>query len=191
MSFNEIAKAVENTGNMDKFRVENVSGVEKLNVQDIKNAQPIEGKEYDPKSDATKIDTINSGLEGSRHPATDVPFTSDTMELPDGRVIEGVFPEFKPEAEVHLNPNENGDYKGTRENHEADANKNLKEQIANNPELRDKFTSEQLKQVENGDTPDGYTWHHHQEPGKMQLVDQKTHNATAHTGGYSLWGKDS
>jgi len=37
-------------------------------------------------------------------------------------------------------------------------------------------------------TPEGYTWHHAQEPGVMQLVDRGVHAATGHTGGYSIWG---
>jgi RHS repeat-associated protein len=35
-------------------------------------------------------------------------------------------------------------------------------------------------------TPAGYTWHHSQDVGLMQLVDTKTHLKTGHTGGYSL-----
>ena len=34
-------------------------------------------------------------------------------------------------------------------------------------------------------TPDGYTWHHHQDPGLMQLVDRDIHRQTGHTGGFS------
>ena len=36
-------------------------------------------------------------------------------------------------------------------------------------------------------TPAGYTWHHHQEMGRMQLVESKVHNSTGHTGGYSIY----
>ncbi len=36
-------------------------------------------------------------------------------------------------------------------------------------------------------TPEGYVWHHHQDFGKMQLVDEKIHKQTGHTGGFSLW----
>ena len=38
-------------------------------------------------------------------------------------------------------------------------------------------------------TPSGYTWHHHQETGRMQLVNTQIHRQTGHTGGYSIWGK--
>jgi RHS repeat-associated protein len=37
-----------------------------------------------------------------------------------------------------------------------------------------------------GSTPEGYTWHHHQDPGLMQLVDRVVHRATGHTGGFSM-----
>lgn len=36
-------------------------------------------------------------------------------------------------------------------------------------------------------TPEGYTWHHHQETGRMQLVQSDVHRQTGHTGGFSLW----
>lgn len=36
-------------------------------------------------------------------------------------------------------------------------------------------------------TPKGYTWHHHQTTGRMQLVETKVHSQTGHTGGFSLW----
>jgi hypothetical protein len=34
---------------------------------------------------------------------------------------------------------------------------------------------------------DGLTWHHHQDPGRMQLVPEATHQKTGHIGGSSLW----
>ena len=36
-------------------------------------------------------------------------------------------------------------------------------------------------------TPKGFTWHHHQITGRMQLVDSNIHAETGHTGGFSLW----
>lgn len=32
------------------------------------------------------------------------------------------------------------------------------------------------------------TWHHHQDRGKMQLVDKAIHQQTGHTGGKAIWG---
>ncbi len=70
-------------------------------------------------------------------------------------------------------------------------NQRLKEAVENDEELCKKFTSEQLEQIQNGDTPDGYTWHHDVEKGRMQLVDTETHQKTGHTGGKSIWGGGS
>ena len=39
------------------------------------------------------------------------------------------------------------------------------------------------------ETPPDYVWHHHQDPGRMQLVEVGPHKATGHTGGFSIWGK--
>ena len=36
------------------------------------------------------------------------------------------------------------------------------------------------------ETPKGYTWHHHQDKGRMQLVETEIHAKTGHTGGFSL-----
>ncbi|MCT9078513.1 ricin-type beta-trefoil lectin domain protein [Streptomyces fulvoviolaceus] len=33
-------------------------------------------------------------------------------------------------------------------------------------------------------TPPGYTWHHHQDPGLMQLIERQIHANTGHTGGF-------
>lgn len=38
-------------------------------------------------------------------------------------------------------------------------------------------------------TPDGYTWHHHQDLGRMQLVETEIHKKTGHTGGHSIYSK--
>ena len=38
-------------------------------------------------------------------------------------------------------------------------------------------------------TPDSYTWHHHQDLGRMQLVETEIHKKTGHTGGHSIYSK--
>ena len=38
-------------------------------------------------------------------------------------------------------------------------------------------------------TPDGFTWHHHQDLGVMQLVRSDVHSLSPHTGGVSIWQK--
>lgn len=54
-----------------------------------------------------------------------------------------------------------------------------------------KFTKEEIQMFKQGETPKHYTWHHHQDTGRMQLVDYQIHHDTGHTGGYKILGKDS
>jgi hypothetical protein len=39
-----------------------------------------------------------------------------------------------------------------------------------------------------GSSPAGYTWHHHEQTGRMQLIDRDVHAAFSHKGGFSIWG---
>jgi hypothetical protein len=133
-------------------------------------------------------DTRNSDLENKKHPITDVPYERKTVKDADGNEIEGVFPVFESVFDAQL-PEEL--YQATDREQFAECNKQLKEAIENDPELAKKFTPEQLEQIKNGETPDGYTWHHNEEAGKMQLVDSETHAKTGHTGGRVIWGGGS
>jgi hypothetical protein len=168
------------------------TGPEKFEAQEIRDKVgdvPPEAEKYSALPQ--QIRCINERYEGEVHPDTDVPYKRDTVKLPNGKTVEGVFPEFSPTYETTLDKNENGDYKGDRPAQEKECNQKFQEAVKNDPELRDKFTQEQQEQIANGETPDGYTWHHHQKPGKMQLVDSETHEKTRHTGGYSIWGSGS
>lgn len=113
----------------------------------------------------------------------------------NGKKIEGVFPVFDSKFTTKL-PDEN--LQSSNSKQFSECNKNLKEAIAdekNNPGLKEQFTKEELEDIENVDTPRGYTWHHTEEPGKMQLVKTEDHDRTiggaAHTGGNSIWGNKS
>ena len=132
--------------------------------------------------------THRSDLEG-KTAENGVPYKRKTIEI-NGMKIEGVFPVFNSAFDTSLDEE---DYKSNRY---ADiCNKKLKEAIEKDPELRSQFTEEQLEEIENGETPTGYVWHHNEEPGKMQLVKREDHDkaigGAAHTGGNSLWGPDS
>ncbi|MFE4512568.1 HNH endonuclease, partial [Bacillus subtilis] len=65
-------------------------------------------------------------------------------------------------------------------------------QIEEDPSLIKKLdlNEDDLLDLQDGITPEKYTWHHHQTPGKMELVDRVIHAKTGHTGGYKIWGKD-
>lgn len=132
--------------------------------------------------------TDRSDLEGKTS-ENGVPYERKIIEI-NGVKIDGVFPKFDSAFDTALDP----DNLKTKA-YAKECNAKLKEAIENDPELRSKFTEEQLKDIEEGRTPTGYVWHHNEEPGKMQLVKREDHDraigGAAHTGGNSLWGADS
>ncbi|MEB1809569.1 MAG: HNH endonuclease [Bacillaceae bacterium] len=136
-------------------------------------------------SEIVRIDTINSDLAGSTHPVSGVEYQLQTVDLPDGMVIEGTFPVFEEVygAEIPESMYLSSDYL-----HFKEANAQLGEAIISNPQLAEQFDNVQLEQIMNGETPDGYTWHHHEQPGVIQLIDTESHDLSGHTGGRVLWG---
>ncbi|WP_280141395.1 HNH endonuclease [Bacillus sp. 71mf] len=66
----------------------------------------------------------------------------------------------------------------------------LKKAIEKGEILKEIFTPKQLKEIKIGlPRISDLTWHHHQVPGKMQLVIKKKHSLS-HLGGNKLWGGD-
>lgn len=132
-----------------------------------------------------KLPCKNEHLEGKEHPVTGVLFVKKIVEDINGNKIEVVVPVFDSVYDAKLP----SDLLQASDKQQAkECNNQLKEAVENNPEFASKFTKEQLEQIKNGDTPDGYTWHHNEELGKMQLVDSDIHNKTGHTGGKVIWG---
>lgn len=154
-------------------------------------------------SDKKINDNCRMGQDGVIHYKTDcqdkegtvsecgVPYERKTIEY-KGVKIEGVFPVFDSAFETELDEK---DYQSSNCKQFSECNKKLKQAIENNPDLKSQFTDEQLEDIENGRTPRGYTWHHTEEPGKMQLVKTEDHDrrigGAAHTGGNSIWGNKS
>lgn len=130
------------------------------------------------------IQCRNENLEGKEHPETGVPFERRQVEV-DGKQYEVVVPQFDSKYDAQLPEDK---LKSTDREQFKECNAQLKEEVANNKDLRSQFDDEQIEQIENGDTPDGYTWHHDADVGKMQLVDTEVHQKTGHTGGRSIWG---
>ena len=132
--------------------------------------------------------TRNESLAGDRHPITGVRFERKIVDLPDEQV-EGVFPEFESQFDAKIPENM---YMESDKVQFRECNKQLWDAIQKDPELKSKFTEEQLEQIrdgiEDGTAPDGYVWHHNEEAGVLQLVDAETHAKTGHTGGRNLWG---
>lgn len=124
-------------------------------------------------------------------------------ELPDGtfliekdghavRYDSDGFPIFDSVADVHLD----ADAINTGDDvaHFKEANQKLGEALRDNPSLAKELGLEDhhvdwlLKDPPSGDPPDGFTWHHHQDVGLMQLVPEAVHGDLPHTGGMSIWG---
>lgn len=138
----------------------------------------------DREAGVRQIKCRREDLEGKTHPDTGVPYGRERVDI-NGETVEGVFPKLDSVYDTQLPKCE---YLERDEVQFDTCNEDLYEHAVEDLELRSKFTKEQFAQIENGYTPDGFTWHHHQEQGKMQLVDRETHRNTGHTGGKHLWG---
>lgn len=114
-----------------------------------------------------------------------VEYKEDTVDI-DGIQVTGSFPEFESAKDVSLP----GDLRfESVSKQESFCNSELQRDVQENPDqYKDVFTPEQLAQIEKGEKPAGFTWHHNQEVGKMQLVDAQTHDENRHLGGFALWG---
>ncbi|MCR5213736.1 MAG: HNH endonuclease [Eubacterium sp.] len=135
----------------------------------------------------TNYESRNSSLEGSIHPETGVPFERSEVEI-NGEKYSIVSPKFESNYDVNLSEEK---YQATDREQFKYCNDQLKSSIESDQSLGDKFDDIQLEQIRDGETPDGFTWHHDIQPGRMQLVDSEIHQKTGHTGGRSLWGGGS
>ena len=118
----------------------------------------------------------NGHLAGKKHPETGVPFTKNG------------FPKFDKwsKGDIRL-PKDN--YLKSDEQQFKFASRRLWDKIKNNEKAKSKFTKNQLEALKNGEERiPGLTWHHHQQQGKMQLVESNVHRGTGHTGGRDIWG---
>lgn len=134
-----------------------------------------------------QIFTMNEHLEDKVHPETNIPFISKEIKI-DGESRVGVFPEFSESYETQLPENL---HKASDSEQATHCNEQLSRAYENGSLDTEQFTDRQLEQIRNGDKPEGYTWHHHEEPGRMQLVSSDIHEKTGHTGGRSIWGGGS
>lgn len=132
-----------------------------------------------------EVITRNRSLEGDEHPITGVPFERKQVETINGEKVEGVFPVFDSTFDVQL-PEDL--YQVSDKEQFEHCNQKLKEAY-DSGKLDDlPFNERQREQIANGDKPQGYTWHHNEELGKMELIDTETHDKTGHTGGKVIWG---
>ena len=143
----------------------------------------------EPDSEETpeKIPCINSALEGKSHLVTGVPFVGKVIEV-DGIKKKVVVPVFEHKAMVKLAD----EYLQVSDKRQFRiSNKKLYEEILKDDNLIALFSEIDIARLQKGKTPQGYTWHHYEETGQMQLVNSEIHNKTAHTGGKNFWGGGS
>lgn len=70
------------------------------------------------------------------------------------------------------------------------ATRSLRKAIADGRVSAKQFTPKQLDAIKRGrETIPDYTWHHHQDTGRMQLIPRKYHEMSQHVGGYEIWQK--
>ena len=137
-----------------------------------------------------RVKCINEKYKDMENPDTSIRYVEKTITV-NGVEITVVVPEFPSIFDVEIPPEiwEKGDaaiFKYCTEK--------LKEYLDANAEAKANFTHEQLDiiekicsgQIRNPRIP-GFTWHHSEIPGKIQLVDFKTHFDTRQTGGDFLW----
>jgi len=84
---------------------------------------------------------------------------------------------------------------GDDRGHFRAANQRLADDLRGDPGLADRLglndrqVNHLLREPPSSRPPPGLTWHHHQDRGRMQLVDRSDHMAAVpHTGGMSIWG---
>ena len=126
----------------------------------------------------------NEELAGKNHEVTGVKYVEKTI-IVDGVKITVVVPEFAAvfECEIPAEMWEDGDREIFR-----NCTEQLRDYLEAHPEMKSQFNEQQLEQIMNGEPYiKGYTWHHSEIPGQMQLVETKTHVMSGHTGGNSIW----
>ncbi len=130
------------------------------------------------------VECRNSALAGEVHPETGIKFAPDTINH-NGVSYSGVFPVLDAVDTVQL-PEEL--YLSSDHEQKKHCASELERKIEIDDQLKSVFSDEQLVQIHISKVPAGYVWHHHQQPGKMELVDSAVHQQTGHTAGKSIWG---
>ena len=118
----------------------------------------------------------NQHLAGSTHPRTGVPFNAQG------------FPVFSSVHDVTLPASLIGPSVSDTQQFSYATNQ-LKNYLEANPALKANFTPQQLQNIENGGAYiNDYTWHHHEDGVRLQLVDREIHRRTGHSGGRQQTG---
>ena len=171
----QVVEGVKNIGKVGVVAIAGIGVLDLVTDTDIAHAHTEE------------LDTRNAQLEGSSHAVTGVEFERQVYETDTNGAYTGVFPEFHSAFDVKL-PEDT--YQMSDTVHIGIANMELYEAIQGDPTIAADlgFDEQAAENLKSSVTPEGYDWHHHEEPGRIQLVDEEVHSQTGHTGGRSIWG---
>ncbi|PCJ28923.1 MAG: hypothetical protein COA94_03390 [Rickettsiales bacterium] len=118
----------------------------------------------------------NVRLAGTRHPETGVVFDNRGFPIFDDHVI------FDTRIPSKVSRVENS------KNHMRAATSDLRQKIDEGVVNPNMFNAEQLEAINNCEPKiPNYTWHHHQDQSRMQLISTELHKTTSHIGGMKLW----
>ena len=125
-----------------------------------------------------KVTAKNVKLAGDRHEVSGIVFTEKGMPIFDDIM--------KIEVRLDLTISVIKD----RKLHFKSATKQLHSLIESGKVDKSLFSPLQLTDIYSDSIKiRGYTWHHHQDFARMQLVPEDIHKATGHIGGFELWFK--
>ncbi|SFS82964.1 HNH endonuclease, partial [Marininema halotolerans] len=178
----QVSKAAgKGSGTASKLsREELQSAVENYTLKIEKGVEKGEPVRFVTYADGTKRKILNGKYAGGANTKSGVPVPYDDNGFPifDDWSIKG--------ADYQIPPSK---YLENDETQFKEATIALRDKMQQNPSLESQFTDQQLKDIQAGKSKiDGLTWHHHQKPGKMQLVNTNIHGPTKHTGGRAIWG---
>jgi hypothetical protein len=140
-----------------------------------------------------KINQKNVKLAGTAHPNSGIVYDQkgfpifDDIAVYDTKISFDLVKKYDP-SKVDLSTQQAK--KTVSDAHMRAATRDLREKINKGIIDRNQFTQKQLEAIYSGkgQIPE-FTWHHHQDTGRMQLIREEIHNKTGHVGGMNLWYK--
>ena len=123
-----------------------------------------------------KVNARNVKFSGDKHNVTGIVFNERGMPI------------FDDIAKIEVKLPKNIASIKNRKVHFIEATKQLHKLINEGIIDRKQFNSKQLAAIlDDLENIPGYTWHHHENMGRMQLVSREIHQKTGHVGGFDLW----
>ncbi|MBF0786247.1 hypothetical protein E4T80_12310 [Muribacter muris] len=178
------ARKAEKLGNTEvaKQHLDKANSLFKQSLQGIYDSKQIResfetqyGKDLVTSKTVPPSNAKNVKLAGKKHSVSGVPF--DTKGFP-------IFDDIAQyDTRLNISIFSNLSYKDQMKM----ATKDLENSIRNGSVNKANFTDNQLDAIFRGDSKiPGYTWHHHQDTGRMQLVPTDKHIKTGHIGGEGM-----